>query len=524
MKDNHDLFENHYTNYNSISAERSLHLPSKEESPATIETKTQRIKHSFYWFSLIASLNHALNYVVNAYSSTLLPDHLAGVTLGLNWCLNSVSGLTVATPAVTALGFRNAMIVSFWGYAFQIGTLYLCVVQPDIRWPVGLAGAVVAGFTSAIWWTAQGVCFELTCNKINEQSESNLDSINGSMNDIRSNLSATWTIIYQSADIFVFLTLSLIPLLGKVSITSVLLALFFLGVVTALLGFSMNDLGDKGHGSDRGSLFASIVAVPSQFIHDCRATLLAPFVFGFGITTAMFSYYLNDEAISESNNLGPLTLGLLEAFSYFIATISAYPYAYVSKKYSGGQHWVIQFGSLNFMLSGALVFALTNAEIGTWQNILIIKGIYGLGRGVFEGSCRAVYAELFIGKDLSTAFSAQTLLAGFSGGICYFIYGQLSRKAIAMITVVNGIVAIVFYALLLTMDYHQPQSWHALGVRLVEISQGKFYSDHSKSNIATGIDSDASGEDVASSLRSRLLDSPTLSLTSRKGTINASNP
>jgi hypothetical protein len=30
--------------------------------------------------------------------------------------------------------------------------------------------------------------------------------------------------------------------------------------------------------------------------------------------------------------------------------------------------------------------------------------------GVFEGSCRAVYAELFTGEELSTAFSGQVLI------------------------------------------------------------------------------------------------------------------
>lgn len=120
---------------------------------------------------------------------------------------------------------------------------------------------------------------------------------------------------------------------------------------------------------------------------------------------------------------------------------------------------VIQFGSLCFLLSGAVVLFVPDQQLGTWQNILVIKGLYGLGRGVFEGSCRAVYAELFVGPDLSTAFSAQTLLAGFSGGICYFIYGALSRDAIALITVVNGIFAIILYGMLLTLDYNRPQSW-----------------------------------------------------------------
>jgi hypothetical protein len=70
---------------------------------------------------------------------------------------------------------------------------------------------------------------------------------------------------------------------------------------------------------------------------------------------------------------------------------------------------------LSFLLSGAVVLMLDSQQLAQWGNILVIRALYGLGRGVFEGACRAVYAELFSGDDLSKAFSGQTLLAGLSG-------------------------------------------------------------------------------------------------------------
>lgn len=39
-------------------------------------------------------------------------------------------------------------------------------------------------------------------------------------------------------------------------------------------------------------------------------------------------------------------------------------------------------------------------ELGTYGVMFALKGLYGLGRGVFEGSCRAVYASMFTGKYL----------------------------------------------------------------------------------------------------------------------------
>eukprot|EP01039_Chlorochromonas_danica_P008352 gene8352-9206_t len=448
-------------------------------------------KKQFWWFALIASLNHALNYVCTSYSTSLLPHQLGGIILGLNWILNAVSGLTVATPIVRGMGFKYSMILSLWGYAVQIATLYWAVITEDAVtcWVVAIIGSTVAGFTSAVWWTAQGVYFESVCQSINElylagheRSEKTAwrvegdghdgeeekegtaaqDDENGIINTVRADLSAHWTVIYQMADIVVFLSLSIFPIALQCSVHVVLLGQVVLGVITAVLGYTFESLSSDGSVSMQ-ELYEAAVAVPKQYANDARVSLLAPFVFGFGITTAMFAYFVNSDLVSDSSGLGEVTLGFLEAFSYLIAVLSAFPYAYISNRYIRGQDWVIQFGSLSFMLSGLIVLVLPVSDLGTWPVMLIIKGLYGLGRGVFEGSCRAVYASMFTGSDLSTAFSGQTLSAGFSGGICFFLFGVLSRQGIASITIGNGVLALLTYFILMfCVDPKKVVSWSDL--------------------------------------------------------------
>jgi hypothetical protein len=156
------------------------------------------------------------------------------------------------------------------------------------------------------------------------------------LNHVRAELSAHWTTVYQLSDILVFLTLSVFPLVAKsVSIAHVLFGLCILGIVTSFLGHTFDTLGDKGLEMSNDDLADAIVAVPRQFIVDARALLLAPFVFGFGITTAMFAYYINGNVVSSSSNLGNNYIGLLEAFSYLVAAASAFPYAYLSNSIPG---------------------------------------------------------------------------------------------------------------------------------------------------------------------------------------------
>ena len=107
-----------------------------------------------------------------------------------------------------------------------------------------------------------------------------------------------------------------------------------MGAITTCLGLTFPSL-EQGHDQDRssmgcGEVISAIGAVPVQFRDDCRALLFAPFVFGFGITTAMFSYFVNSEVISDSSDLGTVTLGFLEAWyiTIIIMLLSAPFYYY----------------------------------------------------------------------------------------------------------------------------------------------------------------------------------------------------
>ena len=94
------------------------------------------------------------------------------------------------------------MIISLWGYAIQIASFYLAVIYPAHAWPLAITGAVYSGFTSAVWWTSQGVCFEYTCIEIEKIYKMNaddnlIDEEKLYIKQTRRDLSASWTIIYQ---------------------------------------------------------------------------------------------------------------------------------------------------------------------------------------------------------------------------------------------------------------------------------------------------------------------------------------
>jgi hypothetical protein len=177
----------------------------------------------------------------------------------------------------------------------------------------------------------------------------------------------------------------------------------------------------------------------------------------------MFAYYVNTKIEKESSNLGMLYIGLLEALSYFFSILTAFPCYYFHKYTSFGHHFAIQFATVSFALTGILILCFSNKQLAQWQNIIPLRCLYGIGRGVIEGICRAVYADLFHGEALGPAYATQTLLIGFSGGVCFLLYGYISRIAIAGVTVVNGLIALLSYQMMISQHNHNdPIPWNQL--------------------------------------------------------------
>jgi hypothetical protein len=173
------------------------------------------------------------------------------------------------------MGYKLAMIVSFVGYTIQIFSLYISVLHPSIAWYVAISGAILSGITSAIWWTAQGICFELTCQSLSglhQDRKHGTDGIKSIDNDhpisninvFRADLSAIWTLVYQIADILVFLVLSIIPLYTSLNFNQTLYILVIMGVITCILGLFFNNLGDHGISMTKSEVIGSICSVPRQ--------------------------------------------------------------------------------------------------------------------------------------------------------------------------------------------------------------------------------------------------------------------
>jgi len=395
---------------------------------------------NFVLFCILASVNHSVSYVATFFSSSLLPAQLASLSLGLLWASNALVGLFLASSMTQFLGLRGSLVLSFAGYALQIGCLYLSMTFPASAWILSLSGSIFAGSTSAIWWDCQALVVE----SASVSSTSSTDSISSG----RSSNNALWTLIYQGLNMAIFLSLTLLQY-GGAPLASLLQSLFFAAaastawVAVMKLAPPLEPLNtSKASADEPPQRFSQVLRL---FAADYRCSLLAPTQTAFGIATALFAYYVNAELISGAAengdaSVGVLYLGVLESFAYLVSALAAYPYSYLVRRYDAISA-VMVWGNLCFLLSAALVLAVPLKALKSWPWLLLLKALYGLGRGIFEGENRSYYMQLFTGPSLVIAFSQQGFLCGLSGGVSFLSAQIISANALASAVVVNGVLS-----------------------------------------------------------------------------------
>ena len=252
------------------------------------------------WFSVVTSLSHSLSYVVTAFATPLLGGELGLIVCGVNWCACAATSLTVAIISVRRLGYKAAVGLSMWGYCLQVISLYSAVVYPEHSYHAAIAGACASGITSALFSTAQGVCIDLTSIKIADCMLQDLSRVEYLVSDediaeIRAHLAQRWTLISHISSAAVFLSLSLVPIYFPLfKVDSVISWLCLLGVATALLGCTFDTLSDEGLIISSQEVLESVVSVPRHYLNNSRAVLIAPFLFGFGVLTALFAFYVGN--------------------------------------------------------------------------------------------------------------------------------------------------------------------------------------------------------------------------------------
>lgn len=451
--------------------------------------------NQLYWnFVLMCaafSVNHGCVVSCLAYSTAELGTQLGGYGSGVLYVFYALTALLLSKPVISCLGSKTGLILGTSGYCVYVCGFFGAVLFKEgvAAWIMFLLSCAVGGMAGGILWTAQGRYFtkNATLYSAALQREKRTEYARAHNVKSRSGLegaeaggsgaaaaggdgAATPTeeeeeeLKAATATFAGFFATSYLGLETMCKISSTAIFLIFsksagktivfatyasAALLAAVLITRLNHLRDFGSGSltweavKGGAMDAAYLC-----FSDVRLALLLPYQINFGFVSTYVPFYIFGVIVGKSDTLGGDWVGCLSAIITLTGAMMGLPAAWVSRKLGkAGQPSLMVFGGLCTAAAGAALFCYTNEQIGTWQIIIPLLIIYGIGRGTWENVNKAVVANLYAEKPslVTSAFAAVSFANGFSGSIAYFAFPNAPRNALGWTVVVTSFVAIFSY-------------------------------------------------------------------------------
>lgn len=444
------------------------------------------------------SFNHATVVTVIALATAHLGPVLGAYDLAVFNAVYVMTGLGVQGPVVERLGLKGAlqagtMLYCLYVISFLAATL--CEPGSRLQWIIAISGAVLGGFGAGFLWSAQGAYFtvnaELYAQAANIPSSMATAQFSGSFafwylaTEVATKILASLVMGSdwggEGAEHAVFVLFTIMSAISAASIVFIRdlrspravpadLPLEAMGESDAAqeelpmdgavgeeppseLGEAAADVA-AGKGKAKAGRFSGKSSRAIDLMRtEPKCLLMAPTQMSFGFVAAMLNGWVNGVAVKEG--IGKHNIGYLIALSTSCAAVSSAVFSWYTTRSSQIQtnagpakasDWLF-IGKTGPMLTGAVCYAtfgvillvLPLDELGQWAYLLPIYVVQGIGRGNFESTNKAVFADFFPGSKAEPAFANFVIWSGLSMTIGYFILPHLSSAVSSLMCVFSAV-------------------------------------------------------------------------------------
>jgi hypothetical protein len=307
--------------------------------------------------------------------------------------------------------------------------------------------AGIGGIAGGFLWTAQGRYFTRNSKLYSECTGQSIENVNS---DYAGIFSAYFLGIEVFTKIIATVCFLLFPTLAPYIIFSLYSAF---ATVSCFVVASLDNLNDDGTWNMSYKAMSSEAGAAAKLIYlDARMSLIVPFQIAFGFASSFVPYYVFGTVISDSPHLGEKYVGILSALVVFIGAIMSLPFAWMGKLI--GKRTIITIGGFCLVFTGLAFFIASNDVIGTWYFIVPYLCIYGIGRGTWENTNKAILADFYGNSpDQGTAaFAAAIFFNGYAAAMGYFSFSSISRYGMAGAVTFTSIFAIICYYFAFRLD------------------------------------------------------------------------
>jgi len=398
---------------------------------------------NFVTMALSFSANHGCVVACLAYASAQLGDHLGGYGSGILYVFYALTAFFFAKPIVSMVGPKNGLLLGVGGYCVYVVGFLLAVMLTDTttRWTIFISTNIVGGCAGGLLWTAQGRYFARNAKLYAENMDISVEASTAS-------LAGVFAACYLGAEVVTKVIATVVFISNEGSAPFIIFTTYTaIAFIAVFVVARLDDLRDEGTWDfDTTSIVRNSLAAGAILLDEPRLTLLVPFQFAFGFVSSFMTFHVFGTVIGDSNSLGGTYIGLLSAIVALTGAVTAVPAGWVAKHY--GKSVLMTVGGLCFMLCGAafLPGSLGN-DLGTWELIVPYLIMFGVGRGTWENTNKAVVADYFSDSaELSTsAFACISFTSGISAAFGFFMWESISVDVIAFLLTITSLIAVLSY-------------------------------------------------------------------------------
>ena len=214
-------------------------------------------------------------------------------------------------------------------------------------------------------------------------------------------------------------------------------------------------MGDEGiKGLDTKAMLRESVSALSLVYTESRLLLLIPFQLSVGLAFSFVPFYVFGTIIADSDDLGSAYVGLISACIPLTGSAMAFPAATLAS--ITGKPLPMTVGAIGLGFAGVAVMLFSDATLGTWSVIMAYIVVYGIGRGVYENTNKAVVVDFFNSRknsnaagsnnnDITAAFAATNFARNIASAFGYFAFNHISRFEMALLVFVFALLGVICY-------------------------------------------------------------------------------
>lgn len=445
---------------------------------------------NFILFCTSFSVVHGTVDGVLAYAVPVLGSKIGGITAGILYATYSFSAIIISDTYICQRGPLIGVLTGLGCFLIYITSFLLALSFPPFKWYLFVPGSVMGGVGAGILWPSQGAYYFRNSLLYSMATKSIVSDEEGDLvSTINTRFASIFAFFYLSSETIVTALATLFYVTvdqWQAYIFTFYSTLAFFSYCIAARGLSalgFSDIPIQWNKLVRKMLINSyqllmfwffrtldehqekLSASELEVLVDRRITMLCliPYQLSFGFTSSFFVFYIQGIVMGDHGKEG--YIGLSAGLVSLVAAAIAIPLGYLGKekyehfdsplsvsghesvlsrrsvvKGSGGhlsnKAAIILAGIVSFASVGVAVIFFSNDTLSSWPYLIVLTVIYGMGRGIWENTNKAVVAEVVswddvLDEDMEEEVDDSSVLNSMHYGVAHRHAGVVEQPSAA---------------------------------------------------------------------------------------------